>query len=190
MPVVSVLAVAHDTRRAGAVLRWGVLPAATWTRDLTTLFHSWNAVGGWCDWTWSLSMEEQYYLLWAPLCWWCLRRRAYRLLVVAAGIGVILPVVERLFIVDAQTVLSHRMYVGPDTRADALFVGCLLALLMAGQGGPAYGCPARGAGRPRGRGLQLCLGARLLRRNVHHRSARLRARCDRIDHRRCGRAGR
>lgn len=88
-------------------------------------------------WTiWSLGIEEQFYLLWPLVVLWAFSKRTPErgrrvLLAVAIG-GAVLSATEAL--VMHQASLSRaRVYFGTDTRAQALFVGAALALVL-GQG--------------------------------------------------------
>jgi peptidoglycan/LPS O-acetylase OafA/YrhL len=80
--------------------------------------------------TWSLAVEEQFYLVW-PLVFillmkmMTLRRAATTTLCLA-----LLPVILRFAIWDDGAGKNH-IYNGVDTRADQLLVGCGLAMLLA-----------------------------------------------------------
>ncbi|WP_261567867.1 acyltransferase family protein [Frankia gtarii] len=99
---------------------------------------------GWLGHTWSLSLEEQFYLLW-PLVLVALCSRpwlARRLPVVLLG-GVAGVVLWRNVLVTSGAP-GTRTYFALDTRADALLVGCALAAWLraarhgaAGEGGVA-----------------------------------------------------
>lgn len=79
--------------------------------------------------TWSLSIEEQFYLVWPLLFFGCLALKVRRRFIVA-GLGIVIfsIMVHRCLLLNAGVGLS-RLYYGTDTRADALLIGCLLALL-------------------------------------------------------------
>ncbi|MEP6816339.1 MAG: acyltransferase [Marmoricola sp.] len=77
--------------------------------------------------TWSLSIEEQFYVAW-PLVVLALRRRPTQLLaltVVAAVASTLL-----CFALWDGGAGMWRVYFGTDTRASAILVGCTLALLV------------------------------------------------------------
>jgi len=78
---------------------------------------------------WSLSIEEQFYLVWPPLLFLLLSFRVKRLhIAVALGLIVVAVALHRATLWTNGAELN-RMYYGTDTRADALFVGCLSAFL-------------------------------------------------------------
>jgi len=77
--------------------------------------------------TWSLGIEEQFYLLW-PLAFLVLKRNHHRLRFLSAGILAVMLYREALVF------LVHRdqgyIYEAFDTRADQLLIGCLLAVAL------------------------------------------------------------
>ncbi len=85
-------------------------------------------------WThaWSLSIEEQFYLV-APLAFTLLARNrhpsGWTVIGVLAGLAIGSTVV-RAVLIDAGA-SGARIYFGTDTRADALLVGCALAATRA-----------------------------------------------------------
>lgn len=79
----------------------------------------------WVGHTWSLSVEEQFYILWPLLVIVLPRRIAVRVLIVGVLISPIIRVVSYLFpIGELQVALMFH------TRADALMIGCLLAFAI------------------------------------------------------------
>jgi peptidoglycan/LPS O-acetylase OafA/YrhL len=80
---------------------------------------------------WSLSIEEQFYLLWPPLLFLLLRSRLRKsqvaaVIVVLAGVAA----VHRAFVSTGPESL-WRIYNGLDTRIDELLAGCALAAALA-----------------------------------------------------------
>jgi peptidoglycan/LPS O-acetylase OafA/YrhL len=81
--------------------------------------------------TWSLAIEEQFYLLWPVLLAALLRRRwSWQGLALLTG-GLALTSAVWKALVWNMTLSPARVYGGFDTRADALLMGCLLAILLA-----------------------------------------------------------
>ena len=77
--------------------------------------------------TWSLAIEEQFYLLW-PLTLWLAGRRA--LVVTLTTIGAVIA--WKLWHIrggSPEHLLWFRLYYAFDTRADSLLIGCAAALL-------------------------------------------------------------
>jgi peptidoglycan/LPS O-acetylase OafA/YrhL len=85
-----------------------------------------DAGGSWFGHVWSLSLEEQFYVIW-PVCLLLLSRssrlRAHLPTILLAGAGAVLLWREVLI---ARGASDLRIYFGLDTRADALLVGCAL----------------------------------------------------------------
>ncbi|MGW2964599.1 acyltransferase family protein [Streptomyces sp. NPDC001220] len=79
--------------------------------------------------TWSLGVEEQFYLAWPLLLLVLLRRVSARAVLAWVAALCVLPVLWRTVLWDPAA--THRIYNGPDTRADQLLVGALLAVVMA-----------------------------------------------------------
>jgi peptidoglycan/LPS O-acetylase OafA/YrhL len=83
--------------------------------------------------TWSLSVEEQFYVIWSVLMVTAVALRRRRLAYIFAIGGLVLSNADRLWqalsaphFTDA---VFTRIYYAFDSRADALFLGCLLGLL-------------------------------------------------------------
>jgi peptidoglycan/LPS O-acetylase OafA/YrhL len=83
--------------------------------------------------TWSLGIEEQFYLLWpllvAGLCAWVAARRAYRMLLCLCLGGTVVSQVLCAVLFRPGSI--GRAYYGTDTRAQALLLGAGLAALLA-----------------------------------------------------------
>jgi peptidoglycan/LPS O-acetylase OafA/YrhL len=78
--------------------------------------------------TWSLSLEEQFYLLWPLALLLLLRaRKARSAAAVLVGLALIC-VAWRAYLASAGAA-PERLYLGTDTRFDALMLGCLLAVI-------------------------------------------------------------
>jgi peptidoglycan/LPS O-acetylase OafA/YrhL len=91
---------------------------------------------------WSLAVEEQFYLLWAPI----VRRLAHDALVRFCLVLIVVAVLLRIVLVIAN-VYPATLYVLPFTRMDALAMGALLALLARrGAGLAAWSRHARAVG--------------------------------------------
>ncbi|MHB1711962.1 MAG: acyltransferase family protein [Acidimicrobiales bacterium] len=83
--------------------------------------------------TWSLSVEEQFYIIWSVLMVVAVAVQRRRLAYVFAVTGIALSIADRFWTVYSaprfSNVVFTRVYYAFDTRADALFLGCLLGLL-------------------------------------------------------------
>ena len=88
-------------------------------RNMTILEH-----------TWSLTVEEQFYVLWPPLVTALLALQVRRRRILSMVLlGVCVSTGLRLLLWDGPSSIK-RLYYGLDTRLDALLIGCLVALLV------------------------------------------------------------
>jgi len=79
--------------------------------------------------TWSLAIEEQFYLLWPLLLLLALRAARPRVAIAAVSLaGAAASAVAAALLYDPAR--TDRVYFGTDTRAGALLVGCALAAAL------------------------------------------------------------
>ncbi len=98
---------------------------SNWARAFS--LHSTGLVGH----TWSLSIEEQFYIIWPILLLMSLRFLNKRRLIVAFALAIAVFVWIVRFYLHANGATPERLYHGLDTRADALMIGCALGVAMA-----------------------------------------------------------
>ena len=80
--------------------------------------------------TWSLAIEEQFYLVWPVVVLACMRlRRGRSTLLALAVVGSVGSAVEMALLYRPSDV--SRVYYGTDTRAQSLLIGVALALVLA-----------------------------------------------------------
>ncbi len=84
-----------------------------------------NGGGAWFGHVWSLSIEEQFYLLWPP----CLIALAPRKHMLSWILGAILVLTGWRALLALHEATHARIYFALDTRADALLIGCALGVL-------------------------------------------------------------
>ena len=78
--------------------------------------------------TWSLSVEEQFYLLWPIILIAAWRWKGQRAALIVAASGLVLSLVEIYGLALFGTTYA-RVYFGSDTRAAELLAGCCITLL-------------------------------------------------------------
>jgi len=97
--------------------------------------------------TWSLAIEEQFYLIWPLVLLGLLKlTRSVRLLFGITVIGAVASAVEMAVLYGPQGAGLNRVYYGTDTRAQALLAGAALAMavhLRASAKGRPSGAPPR-----------------------------------------------
>ena len=103
--------------------------------SLVALFYvtNWVMISGQTLWilghTWSLSIEEQFYVLW-PLCLLALLKwiRHRGLILSFLTLGIAASLILRIALVRAHAPVT-RVFVGLDTRFDELLIGCMVGVL-------------------------------------------------------------
>jgi len=111
---------------------WGDgLAAMTYSDYRQSLGHA--PFFGYLAQSWSLAVEEQFYIIWAVLMVAAVAMHKRRLAYGFAIAGVLLSIADRLYLTFSASHFNHevftRVYYSFDSRADALFIGCLLGLL-------------------------------------------------------------
>lgn len=120
----------------------GALPAAGFWRSLlvaSTFTSNYSLPSNWClEHTWSLAVEEQFYLLWPAVIVIVGRRRALRSALVITMLGPAIRFGE-LILGHRWPALDDRMGFSFETACDSIAVGCVLAGCRARLGSvPAY----------------------------------------------------
>ncbi len=127
-----------------------VRPALGWAHRLDDLALANERIWYWtylCDWRialnhppavtflthfWTLSIEEQFYLVWPLIVWRCSRRTT----LLIAGVVAVGALLLRIGLVTATTI-PEAAYALLPCRLDALAVGAIIALGLRGPGGAA-----------------------------------------------------
>jgi peptidoglycan/LPS O-acetylase OafA/YrhL len=79
--------------------------------------------------TWSLAVEEQFYLVWPALALFVMRRRGRRGLAAVAALGIALSAAVTIVLFH-HAVSVTSLYYGTQTRVQEVMTGALLAVLM------------------------------------------------------------
>ena len=108
-------------------------PAGAAMTYLTSLFD-WNGhpfvTYDYFNYTWSLSVEEQFYLLWPFALLWGYRRSARTFAVLTLAIVLISLSLDLYLGLSRAVKYDPHEYFGTDTNALPILVGCLLAIVL------------------------------------------------------------
>ena len=126
-----------------AAIGWVEVPAGSFVRAATFVSNYSSALGWHLGHTWSLSVEEQFYLLWPAALLLAGRRRGW---MVALAVVLTCPMIRvaEYHLLGESLGISHRF----ETTADALAIGCLLAYVRPWLGTNAFYARVRASGAP------------------------------------------
>ena len=84
--------------------------------------------------TWSLAVEEQFYIVWPLLVLAVMKlgrtfARGLRVLLVVSSVGAVASALE-MVVLDSPTVNATRLYFGTDTHAQSILVGAAMACAL------------------------------------------------------------
>ena len=79
--------------------------------------------------TWSLAVEEQFYLVWPAVAWVTLRHFGRRALAVVAVVGIVASAIATAVLFD-RGVGATSLYYGTGTRVQEVMAGALLAIVL------------------------------------------------------------
>jgi peptidoglycan/LPS O-acetylase OafA/YrhL len=126
------LATVPSAHTPGSPVSWitgleGVAAAVLYVTNWLNVEPHWHLWYGYSPIShlWTLAVEEQFYVIWAPVMVVLLRLRRHAATLVAAAIAFV-ALIEPLFLSSAT---FNRVYFGTDTRSAALFCGALCAFI-------------------------------------------------------------
>ncbi len=121
---------------------WLILPAAQVSllyRDnkflyAATYLTNWNSAygesGGHLNHTWSLAIEEQFYIIWPLFLIGVLSQKWLRSTAIVSTMAIIVAIIIIRFLrVEAGTP-THVLYYSTETRIDSLLIGCVAGFLF------------------------------------------------------------
>ena len=127
--ILGILALAFMNREKANEIHQGILLTLSYVSNWIFALNPRVKIGP-LGITWSLAIEEQFYLVWPLALSIAFRFKVPRRVIVYTVILAIVSVtLHRQSLVEGGA-LMRRLYYATDTRADALLVGCLVALLL------------------------------------------------------------
>lgn len=123
------LAVTYHTKLISVTRQIGLIVIALLYSTNWRMAFGWDPVLDPTSITWSLSIEEQFYMVWPILIFGCLAFKLKRRFIIGGiGLAILAVLLHRYLLFDGGANLA-RLYYGTDTRADALLMGCVFALV-------------------------------------------------------------
>lgn len=104
----------------------GAVGSLTYTTDIIEAVAGNGSVGDF-QWSWSLSVEEQFYLIWPVLLLFVPAVRSWKWAVAALAATVVAQWAWRGVIIASDST-HERLFYAPDTHVDALVVGTIIAI--------------------------------------------------------------
>jgi peptidoglycan/LPS O-acetylase OafA/YrhL len=128
-----VLAIALELTTLGRVIDWDLIRGAlTYTSNFAMADGHFGDDGRtFIGQMWSLAIEEQFYLVWPFVLLVLVRLSRPKVMIVLAYAAMAGIVLRHLLWNDGAGAI--RIWMGTDTRSDALLIGCLLAFCLHGQ---------------------------------------------------------
>ena len=106
----------------------GLVGSLTYTTNIFETTEVAESIDRAFEWSWSLSVEEQFYLVWPILLLVVLRARRFRTVLVALALTIPAEWFIRTRLADAGE--YRAVYYGPFSHIDALALGVIIALVL------------------------------------------------------------
>jgi peptidoglycan/LPS O-acetylase OafA/YrhL len=107
----------------------GIVGSLTYTTDLIQAVSGNGSVGHYYQWSWSLGVEELFYLVWPISLLLLVKWHRFAPAAIVLIAGVVGTWALRAFLI-ADGMNHNRFFFAPDTNADGLLLGALLALAL------------------------------------------------------------
>lgn len=132
MVLVVILTVAWLVAIKEPLTTWwaGVVGTLTYSMDIIQAIWGNGNVGVYFQYTWSLGLEEQFYIIWPIVLLILLRRRSTTLTLVVLSAFYVLFWILRFHQDHFGTVTHERLFFGPVSNSDSLILGCIMAVVL------------------------------------------------------------